>query len=213
MPESHEDFRILAGWLSSASPAAALTSDVRERPGPESLRQACEQGANIRLIMSGNGELVGTASWKARGNPRSFEFSLMIAEPSLWDSGVGGRAALRLVDELFMTYDARRVFALTAAYNRHAVPSLVRSGFTLEGVLRDYYFLDGEFHDATVWSMLRDEHRALIANEKNVGMQYQPLVPAEDKEKGRRHVARALQNDSLIPRSWQPIRQPDRIGR
>lgn len=202
-PESDDDFRVMARWMSSASLAAALTSDVRERPTPAALRTACENGANFLLILQHDKEPIGTASWRVKGNPRSYEISLMIGDPSHWASGLGGEAAVKLVDHLFMTYDARRVSALTASYNRHAFPTLAKGGFTLEGVLRDYYFLDGAYYDATIWSILQSEHRALLAAETKASMQYQPLVPEADKERARQMVTRAIQQDSSVPRSWQ----------
>lgn len=201
-PESDDDFKALAQWMSSASMAAALTSDVRERPTSAGLRKACENGANFLLILQHDREPIGTASWRVKGNPRSYEISLMIADPSHWESGLGGEAAVKLVDHLFMTYDARRVSALTASYNRHALPALVKGGFTLEGVLRDYYFLDGAYHDATIWSILQSEHRALLVAETKPSMQYQPMVPEADKERARQMVTRAMQQDSSVPRSW-----------
>jgi hypothetical protein len=54
----------------------------------------------------------------------------------------------------------------------------------LEGVLRDYYFLDGEYHDAVIGSLLRDEYYALVDA-------YQ-IVPPNTISEGEKEQARKL---------------------
>jgi hypothetical protein len=96
-----------------------------------------------------------------------------------------------LLDYLFHERNAHRVQATTALFNKHSMSVLTRGEFVLEGVLRRYYYLDGEYHDATVWSMLREEYYAIAARmqQKNPELTVTDLVPAADKAEARRLLA------------------------
>jgi hypothetical protein len=80
----------------------------------------------------------------------------------LWGSGYGTIAMSDLLEFLFHSKNAHRVQITAAAYNK-TMMKIFRSGFIrIEGILRDYYFFDGEYQDAVIGSILRDEYYKLL---------------------------------------------------
>ncbi|MDN3294080.1 GNAT family protein [Streptomyces ficellus] len=150
---------------------------------PEEIRAAHHSGSvTFRMIDDTSGEPLGFVNWRQRGSHQSYEIAIIVGDADRWKSAYGGEAIVRLIDLLFMTYDARRVQLTTGAFNVHTIPPLIRGNFVLEGILRNFYYLDGRYHDATVWSMLRSEYEAeLKKTEHLAGMKYLPTVPETDK--------------------------------
>jgi len=87
---------------------------------------------------------------------RSAELGLII-DPDEQENGYG-LAAVRLVcRHLFRTRGLNKVHAQTGAFNKAAQALLKKAGFKLDGTLRHHYFLDGEYHDGLVYSLLAYE--------------------------------------------------------
>lgn len=60
----------------------------------------------------------------------------------------------------FATMELNRIEALFHPANVGSRRVLAKCGFQLEGTLRQYVYLKGEFWDAVMMSLLREEHRA-----------------------------------------------------
>jgi RimJ/RimL family protein N-acetyltransferase len=182
------DLQFVVDWLSEGSRAAALTSDLRENATVEVVRAALDAGLDLRLIQLADSEPAGLVTWRVRGNPRAYELAILIGDPEMWSTGIGAEAAICAVDYLFLTLDAERVGVLTGAFNPYTSPSLQRGGFTYEGSLRHFYYVDGEYYDGLYWSMLRHEHRELIRKSAGTSLAYKPLIAPEDRERAARFV-------------------------
>lgn len=196
-----EELPTLVAWSAEGTAASPFINTSRGELTVDGLRESLAGGLQLRVLATADDVPVGVATWGSCGNPRSYDVALMIADKDYWRVGLGGEAAIRVTDYLFMTMDAHRVSMRTAAYNPYTNPALSRSGYTLEGVLRDYFYLDGEFHDALVWSMLRSEHQALLDRAAGTPLAYAPTVPEQDKRKARAAVQRVL-TDRRTPRVW-----------
>jgi RimJ/RimL family protein N-acetyltransferase len=66
-------------------------------------------------------------------------------------------AATIIVDYLFLTKNIMRIQADADAENMASRRVLEKVGFTHEGVLRKMFFVQGEWRDAVLYSILRDE--------------------------------------------------------
>jgi RimJ/RimL family protein N-acetyltransferase len=62
-----------------------------------------------------------------------------------------------MVDYLFLSKDVMRVQACTDARNVASQRVLEKAGFKKEGTLRKFLFIRGEFRDACVYSIIREE--------------------------------------------------------
>lgn len=183
------DLELVVEWLSEGSRAAALTSDLRENATVYVVLSSVAAGLGLRLIQLAEGPPVGLVTWRVRGNPRAYELAVLVGDPGSWATGIGGEAVIKAVDHLFLLLDAERVGVITGAFNPYTSPALQRGGFTFEGALRHFYYIDGEFHDGLYWSMLRDEHRALLEEAAGTPFAPRPLVSDEDKRRAARFVA------------------------
>lgn len=92
------------------------------------------------------------------------EIGLRILGP--WQArGIGGPATQFLLKYCFTKLPRKivKVRALTVAVNIGGNKALRKSGFTKDGVTRRQWFIRGEWRDAALYSMLREEWEALDA--------------------------------------------------
>ena len=71
--------------------------------------------------------------------------------------GYGTEAVLIMVDYLFLSRDVRRVQALVDVRNVASGRVLERAGFKREGTVRKVFFMRGDWRDAYLYSILREE--------------------------------------------------------
>lgn len=204
-PSTDAEIALITTWLAENSRGAALSADLRENTTAAGIRAALDAGLQMRLVVDRDDDPVGITTWRCTNGLRNYEFSILIGAPELWLSGVGAEAAMQVVDQLFMIYDAHKVSVTTGAHNPYVSPALARGGFTLDGVLRDHFYIDGEYCDALVWSLIAAEHRALVAASAATPFAYRPRVAAQDRHRARTTVATLL-SDPALPTSWD--RQP-----
>jgi len=77
--------------------------------------------------------------------------------PSERGKGYGTEATQLMVDYLFLSKDIARVQAQTDPRNIASHKVLEKVGFKKEGTLRKSFFMRGEWRDAYVYSILREE--------------------------------------------------------
>ncbi|WP_445444870.1 GNAT family N-acetyltransferase [Clavibacter sp. km3a] len=193
-PPLDEDFPLISRWISADSAGAAYTGDVGENVSPERIRELHVSGAVNYLMIDVPGlGAVGLVNWGHRGHSRAYAIAIVLGEETHWQSGYGAEAFVRLIDHLFQQLDAWRIEITTASYNPYTIPAFARLRLTIEGVLRDYFYIDGEYHDATVWSLIRPEYFAAIDQGDPFGAApFAPAVPPEAKAKARAALASYL---------------------
>jgi RimJ/RimL family protein N-acetyltransferase len=84
---------------------------------------------------------------------RSAEMSLLI-DPDERGKKFGLEAIRVLCKHLFYFRGLNKVYAQTASFNRGAVKLLESAGFKRDGVLRQHYFYDRDWHDGYLYSLL-----------------------------------------------------------
>lgn len=128
------------------------------------LREAIASGSVSYLIVTTlEGDPIGLVEWRWVGQrvARCAHIGIMITDPELWSLGYGAEAIDNAIEELFYTHDVHRVEFLTAMSNHRVASLLARGqGPVIDGILRDYFYADGQFEDAIVWSILREEFDA-----------------------------------------------------
>ncbi|GAA2804807.1 GNAT family N-acetyltransferase [Crossiella cryophila] len=189
-----DDYVTVSDWLRPMALTSALTSDANEQITPEAIRAVNESGqVRYFMVVTAAGDRVGVVNYRRSGGHGAYTIGGAIGDPARWNSGVGGEGLGLLVDHLFHQLNAHRVEFSTASYNKHTMSLLTKGGFVLEGILRDYHFLDGEYHDRTVWSLLREEFEA-GARELSEQMPVVDLVPAKEKQRAKELLAKYLAN-------------------
>jgi len=74
-----------------------------------------------------------------------------------WGYGYGTEVLQLMLRYGFETLDLHRISLRVAAYNTRAIRCYEKCGFRLEGIERDSFFVDGEWHDDWVMAALRGE--------------------------------------------------------
>lgn len=111
-------------------------------------------------------EVKARQKWRLIGNcgifdldsiSRSAELGIMIGDKSEWNKGYGSEAMDLLVRHGFETLNLNRVFLRVYTENIRAVRSYEKTGFVLEGRLRQAVYKHGKYDDVLVMSILRSE--------------------------------------------------------
>jgi RimJ/RimL family protein N-acetyltransferase len=88
---------------------------------------------------------------------RSVELGIFIGEKAYWNQGFGTEVMRLLVRHGFQTLNLNRIFLRVLATNPRAIRSYEKAGFIHEGKLRQAAYIDGEYIDLLLMSVLRSE--------------------------------------------------------
>jgi RimJ/RimL family protein N-acetyltransferase len=88
------------------------------------------------------------------------QFGIGIYDREYLGNGYGRDAVRVLLRWAFRVQNYRRIWLDTLATNERAIRSYRACGFREEGRLRAHFFHDGEYVDAVIMGMLRDEWEA-----------------------------------------------------
>ncbi|MFE6738010.1 GNAT family N-acetyltransferase [Streptomyces tubercidicus] len=188
-----EDFQLIADW--SGSTVSTYSSGSPQFLSAEVLRQAVQQGGmNYLMVVTHEGQRVGAVNWGPLAYGGSYTIGSAIGASGLWTQGYGVEANVLLLNYLFHAKNAHRVQLTLGMHNRHMVQIITHGGFTLEGVLRDYFFLDGQYFDAVVCSLLRQEFYEL-ARASELGLAAD-VIPADEKAEARELFLEHLERTS-----------------
>ena len=78
-------------------------------------------------------------------------------DPNFWGQGYMTEALNAVISNGFEQMRLNRVDALVYVENKPSILLLQRLGFTQEGLLRDYFYLDNNFYDHYIFSLLKKE--------------------------------------------------------
>lgn len=88
---------------------------------------------------------------------RIAEFGIVIGEKKVWGQGHGQDAVRLMLRHGFNTLNLNRIFLQVFETNQRAIHSYERTGFVLEGRLRQDMFKNGKYLDVLIMSVLRSE--------------------------------------------------------
>ncbi|MDL4775344.1 MULTISPECIES: GNAT family N-acetyltransferase [Thermomonosporaceae] len=188
---SPADYERLAKWLAAES--SWYASGRPKLISAEDLRNENQHGDThfMMVVENSSKRRVGVVTWTRKEEYEgSYSIGTGVGEKDQFNHGYAAEGGLLLLVYLFHAMNAHRVELLYGLYNKNVVPILAQWGVTVEGVLRDYFFLDGEYHDAVLCSILRDEFYRGIAAAGLSDML--DSIPRREKEE-----ARALIGDLL----------------
>jgi len=89
---------------------------------------------------------------------RHAEVGIFIGEKEYWGRGYGSEALQLMLAFAFEQLNLNRVYLHVFAYNERAIAAYQKCGFVREGVLRQAVYKNGEYADALVMAILRDEY-------------------------------------------------------
>jgi len=111
---------------------------------------------SVNFLVCADGEPAGTAwLFGVDGVHGRAELGYWIAEPSR-GAGHATAATELLVDYAVAEHRLRKLVARVFEGNAASARVLEKAGFVEEGRLRDHYYVDGEYVDATLYAYLDD---------------------------------------------------------
>ena len=117
-------------------------------------REKSNKNQSFAIVSKDEKALVGKISY-FNFNPlnRSAELGLLI-DPDQQKNGYATDALKILIKFLFRSFGLNKVYAQTSEKNKAAVKLLESLAFNKDGILRDHYFLNGEFQNGLIYSFL-----------------------------------------------------------
>ena len=159
-----EDTELLNEFWSDIE-LAALGSNRAPKPFSVEQTQAhfdnlAKQDDLVRFAIEVDAELIGDCSLHDidRHN-RTCDVGIAIGRPH-WSQGYGQEALRLLVDYAFKHFNMHRVGLEVIADEPRAVTAYRKVGFVEEGRLRKRDWMNGEYHDVLVMSILDEEWTA-----------------------------------------------------
>ncbi|TGE35402.1 N-acetyltransferase [Desulfosporosinus fructosivorans] len=96
---------------------------------------------------------------------RSAEIGLIIGETDCWGKGYAAEAFSAIADYSFKKLNLNRIAAGVVDENIGSIRALEKTGYKKEGILRQAYFCDGQYHDCVNLSLLHSDWLAGRAHE------------------------------------------------
>ena len=158
---TREDTAILNEYWSDLE-TAALGSNRAPQPYAVEQTQAlfddfAKQDSLVRFVIEVDGEVVGDCSLHdIDKHNRTCDVGIALGKPH-WSKGYGQDALKTLVDYAFKHHNMHRVGLEVLADEPRAVTCYRKVGFVEEGRLRKRDWMNGEYHDVMVMSILDEE--------------------------------------------------------
>ena len=155
---------VMTGW---AQPQPIMPSDAMlDDLGGRFLRFDTEG----HFIIEASGDPVGRIGFQHLDpRHRSVEIMIYIGEIGQMGKGYAGASIQALVRYLIGQRAVHRIELTTLAWNERAQRLYERLGFTVEGVLRDFIWFDGRWHDEIQMSLCANDPVAWLSDAQAIG--------------------------------------------
>jgi RimJ/RimL family protein N-acetyltransferase len=104
-----------------------------------------------------NETLIGNCDINVDWKNRAGSCGIVIGEKEYHGSGYGTEAMKLLVEYGFTTLNLNRIDLEAHSFNSRALKSYAKVGFKKEGTRRHAVFINGEYHDSIMLSILKEE--------------------------------------------------------
>jgi len=140
---------------SLTAPAASIEE---RRAGKRAWFERIQRGEEGHCFaIEADGRYVGFVGLRVNDEEQSGRYRIGIENPEYWGRGCGTEVTRLMLRYAFETLNLHRVSLRVAAYNARAIRSYEKAGFRWEGVERDSFFVDGEWHDDVLMAILKQE--------------------------------------------------------
>lgn len=133
-------------------------------PQHESWFSSIGSRSDVRIftIQDDDGSPIGSCSLRnIEAIHRSAELQIRIGEAAARGKGFGKRAVAELLDFGFQDLNLNRIFLHVFGTNDRARHVYEKSGFSVEGTLRQAYFIGGHWENSIIMAILNEEYTTL----------------------------------------------------
>ncbi len=88
---------------------------------------------------------------------RMATFYIAIAESANWSQGYGSEATRLLIDYAFDTLNFNRIQLHVSTENQRAIKAYQKTGFKIEGTLRQAMYFSNRYHDFYLMAILKED--------------------------------------------------------
>ncbi|MHB1407567.1 MAG: GNAT family N-acetyltransferase [Desulfitobacteriaceae bacterium] len=111
-------------------------------------------------VLNGDNNLIGTIGFSDFNIPaRSATLFITIGDKTFWGKGYGTDALLTFSRFLFSQWNLHRLSLDTWDGNTRAIKAYEKIGFKIEGRQRQARYVMGEYHDAIIMGLLKEEFK------------------------------------------------------
>jgi RimJ/RimL family protein N-acetyltransferase len=111
-----------------------------------------------RFVIEVAGERAGSLGFRVvNERSRIAEVGRFAVQPRFRGRGIGDEAARLFQRHLLIDLDLHRIELRIYGFNERAIAQAERTGYVREGVKRKAYLKDGEWQDAVLFGLLREE--------------------------------------------------------
>ncbi len=109
------------------------------------------------IVQRFNGQLIGTCGFH-KWNKCCFRAEIGYdLSPAFWGQGYMTEVMRTVITYGFEQMELHRIEALVYIENNRSMQLLKKNGFKEEGILRDYFCLNGRFYDHSIFSLLKQD--------------------------------------------------------
>lgn len=114
---------------------------------------------NKAMVDRKNGKLIGYAGIAAISKVNlSGEYFIFIGDKSYHGKSIGTFITKEIVKIGFNDLSLNRIMLTVSEKNIGAIKAYTKAGFTIEGVMREAFYREGEFHDKVIMGILKSEY-------------------------------------------------------
>lgn len=114
------------------------------------------------IVERATGRLIGECGLlRMMPDWRTTDLSIILGEPDVWGRGYGTEAITLLMDYAFGALNFHRIAIGVVGFNTRALHFYEKVGFRREGVQREGYYYNHNYHDFVMMSILEQEFRPL----------------------------------------------------
>jgi RimJ/RimL family protein N-acetyltransferase len=155
---SDEEVEPFLGGRRATDEPAVLARVERSLQSPE--RSGC-------MVVEADGRAAGTLSYSEVSEPhRIVQLEALAILPEFRRRGIADRAARLAQRYLLVELGFHRLELACYGFNEAAIRHAERAGFVREGVKRKAYLRHGQWQDAVLFSLLREDLEALDRSEE-----------------------------------------------
>jgi RimJ/RimL family protein N-acetyltransferase len=163
-PVADEDVPCLARWWNDGDVTYYMFTGQRPvtvaQAADEMQRQLASPSNAVFIVQDrATGEPIGTAGlYDIHATARKAEFRTLLGERAWWNRGYGTEATEALVYYGFDRLNLNKVWLGVIAENAGAVRAYEKSGFRVEGRLREELYRNSRYYDSIRMSVLRSDY-------------------------------------------------------